>query len=183
MSRIGKKPVSIPQGVTVKAENGLLTVEGKLGKLERPIHQLVEIKVEDSQAQVSPKNNSRLARALWGTFASHIKNMIAGVTEGHQKVLLVEGIGYRVSLEGKKLVLNVGFSHPVEYEIPKEVTISVDKAPKAQAKIIVEGIDKQKVGEIAAKIRAFKKPEPYKGKGIRYIDEQIKLKEGKKAGK
>ena len=178
MSRIGKKPINIPQGVTVKAENGVLSVEGKLGKLERPIHQLVEIKVEDSQAKVSPKNNSRLARALWGTFASHIKNMIAGVTEGHQKVLLVEGIGYRVALEGKKLVLNVGFSHPVEIEVPDDLEVSVEKN-----QITIKGIDKEKVGQFAANVRAVKKPEPYKGKGIRYEGEYIIRKEAKKLAK
>ncbi len=175
MSRIGKKPITIPQGVEVVFSDSILQVKGPKGELRVKVHPLVDIEIKDTEAQVSPKDDSRFANALWGTFASHLKNMIKGVTEGFEKQLVVEGIGYKVDLQGNKIVLNVGFSHPVELEIPADLEVSVDKNT-----IAVKGIDKQKVGQFASEIRAVKKPEPYKGKGIRYSDEVVRRKEGKR---
>ena len=175
MSRIGKKPITIPQGVEVVFSDSILQVKGPKGELRVKVHPLVDIEIKDTEAQVSPKDNSRFANALWGTFASHLKNMIKGVTEGFEKQLVVEGIGYKVDVSGNKIVLNVGFSHPVELEIPADLEVSVDKNT-----IAVKGIDKQKVGQFASEIRAVKKPEPYKGKGIRYSDEVVRRKEGKR---
>lgn len=175
MSRIGKKPITIPQGVEVIFSDSILQVKGPKGELRVKVHPLVDIEIKDTEAQVSPKDDSRFANALWGTFASHLKNMIKGVTEGFEKQLVVEGIGYKVDLQGNKIVLNVGFSHPVELEIPADLEVSVDKNT-----ITVKGIDKQKVGQFASEIRTVKKPEPYKGKGIRYSDEVVRRKEGKR---
>ncbi len=175
MSRIGKKPITIPQGVEVVFSDSILQVKGPKGELRVKVHPLVDIEIKDTEAQVSPKDNSRFANALWGTFASHLKNMIKGVTEGFERQLVVEGIGYKVDVSGNKIVLNVGFSHPVELEIPADLEVSVDKNT-----IAVKGIDKQKVGQFASEIRAVKKPEPYKGKGIRYSDEVVRRKEGKR---
>ena len=178
MSRIGKKEISIPAGVEVKVENGILTVKGPKGELSRPVHELVDIEVNGDSAKVNPKDDSKFARALWGTFASHLKNMIVGVTEGYTKELVVEGVGYRIDLKGKTIELKVGFSHPVEVEAPEGIEVEVD--PKANT-IKISGIDKELVGEFAANVRKVKKPEPYKGKGIRYSDEVIRRKEGKRA--
>jgi len=181
MSRIGKNPILVPSAVNVTIDGLNIKVKGPKWELSYIAPKGVKIEQEDNQIKVSIESDEY--KNYWGLVRTLINNMVEGVTNWFKKELLVIWVGYSAKIQWNKLVLSLGFSHPVEYEIPKEVTISVDKAPKAQAKIIVEGIDKQKVGEIAAKIRAFKKPEPYKGKGIRYIDEQIKLKEGKKAGK
>jgi len=181
MSRIGKNPIQIPSGVEVKVEGNTVKVKWPKGELEYTYPNGVNVAIEDNQVKVSIESDDY--RNFWGLVRTLIANMIEGVTNGFKKELLVIWVGYNAKVQGDTLVLSLGFSHPVEYKIPKEVKISVDKHPKAQAKIIVEGIDKQKVWEIAAKIRAFKKPEPYKGKGIRYIDEVVKLKQGKTAGK
>ncbi|XKT75215.1 MAG: 50S ribosomal protein L6 [Patescibacteria group bacterium UBA2103] len=176
MSRLGKKPVAIPSGTDVKVESGVLTVKGPKGELVKPVHSLVEVSVADSEVTVAPKNNSRLARALWGTFASHVRNMITGVNDEYKKVLILEGVGYRVELAGRTLKLMVGYSHPVEMELPEGVNAEVVKNT-----ITISGADKEKVGQFAAEVRAKKKPEPYKGKGLRYDDEVIRRKQGKKA--
>tara|TARA_B100000745_G_scaffold173343_1_gene113561 strand:+ start:9247 stop:9780 length:534 start_codon:yes stop_codon:yes gene_type:complete len=176
MSRLGKKPVAIPAGTDVKVESGVLSVKGPQGELQKPVHSLVEVSVEGGEATVAPKNNSRLARALWGTFASHVRNMVTGVNENYKKVLILEGVGYRVELAGKTLKLTVGYSHPVEMEVPEGLTVEVVKNA-----ITISGADKEKVGQFAAEVRSKKKPEPYKGKGLRYEDEVIRRKQGKKA--
>lgn len=176
MSRLGKKPVAIPQGTDVKVENGSLIVKGPQGELSKPVHSQVEISVADGNVTIAPKNNSRLARSLWGTFASHVRNMVTGVNEPYKKVLVLEGVGYRVELSGKTLKLTVGYSHPVEMEVPEGITVEVQKNT-----ITISGADKERVGQFAAEVRAKKKPEPYKGKGLRYSDEVIRRKQGKKA--
>ncbi len=180
MSRIGKKEIQIPQGVEVKFSDSVLVVKGPKGELRRRVHEYIDVKIneEEKTAKVEPKNDSKLARALWGTFASHLKNMIQGVTEGFKKELLVEGVGYRVELKGKQIELKVGFSHPVLVDIPEELNVEVDSK---ENKISISGIDKELVGQFAANVRKIKKPEPYKGKGIRYVDEVILRKEGKRA--
>lgn len=178
MSRIGKKAIEIPNGVEVKFQDGVLSVKGPKGELRRKVHEYIDIKIEGNSAQVTPKNDSKLALALWGTFASHLKNMIKGVTEGFEKELVVEGVGYRVEQKGNTIEFKVGFSHPVVVEIPSDLQVEVDS--KANS-VKVSGIDKEKVGQYAADLRAIKKPEPYKGKGIRYKDEVVRRKEGKRA--
>jgi len=179
MSRIGKKPIEIKEGVQVKIEGNLLTVKGPKGELIQKIHPKVKIEEKDGSLNVTVKNpENKTERALWGLFASLINNMIVGVTEGFEKKLEVNGVGYKVALQGDKLVLNVGFSHPVEFTIPKDLQASVEKN-----EITIIGADKQRVGEIAAQIRKIRKPEPYKGKGIKYSDEIIIKKVGKAAAK
>jgi large subunit ribosomal protein L6 len=176
MSRIGKNPIKIPAGTEVSVVSSELIVKGKGGTLKRMIHPAVSIAVANGEVQVSPLNDSRLARALWGTFASHVRNMIAGVNTPFVKKLQIEGIGYRAELAGKQLKLQVGFSHPVLVAIPASITATVEKNI-----ITVSGADKEQVGEFAATVHAIKKPEPYKGKGIRYEGEVVRMKQGKKA--
>ena len=176
MSRIGKNPITIPQKTEVSVVEGMLTVKGPLGSVKRPVHSLVSVVVENGTVTVSPKNTSKLARSLWGTFGSHIKNMIAGVNKKYEKKLSLEGIGYRVELQGKNLKLLVGFSHPVLLPIPEGIDVLVEKNL-----MTVSGIEKDGVGQFSAVIRAVKKPEPYKGKGIRYVGEYVRQKQGKKA--
>ena len=163
MSKIGKQIIAIPAKTEVTSVDGVLTVKGPLGALMKPIHSLVTIAVADGKATVTPANTSKLARSLWGTYASHLKNMVEGVNKKYQKKLTLEGIGYRVELQGKSLKFAVGFSHPVLLPIPAGVDVVVEKNA-----MTVSGIDKEGVGQFAANIRAVKKPEPYKGKGIRY---------------
>jgi len=181
MSRIGKNPVLIPSGVDVNIDGLTIKVKGPKGELVYTAPEGVKIEKEDNQVKVSIESDEY--RNYWGLVRTLISNMVEGVTNWFKKELLVIWVGYNAKVQGNKLILWLGYSHPVEFEIPSYVKISVDKHPKAQALIIIEGIDKQKVWEVAAKIRSFRKPEPYKGKGIRYADEVVKLKEGKKAGK
>jgi len=176
MSRIGKKPIEIPEKTEVSIAEMTVVVKGPLGQLERKLNKFVDVKVEDGKVVVNPVNESLEARAFWGTFASHIRNMIQGVNEEYKKDLIIEGVGFKAAVQGDKLVLNVGFSHPVELQIPEGVKCEVEKE-----NIKISGIDKEKVGHFAAVIRSKKKPEPYKGKGIRYSDEVVRRKEGKKA--
>ncbi len=178
MSRIGKKEIKIPSGVEVKFQDSVLSVKGPKGELRMKVHELVDIKIDGDTAKVEPKDDSKFANALWGTFASHLQNMITGVTEGYSKKLLVEGVGYRVEQKGNKIELKIGFSHPVEVEVPEDLSAEVDSKENS---ITISGIDKQKVGQFAADIRKIKKPEPYKGKGIRFEGEHILRKEGKRA--
>jgi len=177
MSRIGKKPITIPAGTEVKIGTADISVKGKSGTLVRPLHPAVAVKVDGSTVTVEPKGKSRLARALWGTYAAHVRNMIAGVNAPFVKKLQVEGIGYRAEMTGKDIRLQVGFSHPVLVKIPEHLTVAIEKNM-----ITISGADKDKVGQFAADVRSIKKPEPYKGKGIRYEGEVIRMKEGKKAG-
>lgn len=177
MSRIGKRPISIPAGTEVKVDGGAINVKGKAGTLMRPLHPSVAIKVENNEVIVEPAGKSRLAGALWGTYASHVRNMIQGVNAPFVKKLQVEGIGYRAEMQGKHIKLQVGFSHPLLVDIPEGLTVAIEKNM-----ISIAGPDKEKVGQFAADVRAIKKPEPYKGKGIRYEGEVIRMKQGKKAG-
>jgi len=175
MSRIGRMPVQIPAGVEVKLNNNELTVKGPKGTLKQSFHKNMAIKVEGNNIVVSRPNDLKQNKALHGLTRSLIANMVTGVTQGFEKQLEIVGVGYRAQKQGKKLVLNLGFSHPVEIEEPAGITIEVP----AQNKIVVKGIDKQLVGEVAAIIRSKRPPEPYKGKGIRYVDEYVIRKEGK----
>ncbi|MDO8514281.1 MAG: 50S ribosomal protein L6 [bacterium] len=176
MSRIGKNPIKIPAGTDVSIISNEIIVKGKGGTLKRMLHPAISISIENGEALVSPKEKSRLGRALWGTYAAHMRNMIAGVNTPFVKKLQIEGIGYRAELSGKTLKLAIGFSHPVLLSVPAGVTVAVDKNI-----ITVSGADKEQVGEFAASVRAEKKPEPYKGKGIRYEGEVVREKQGKKA--
>lgn len=185
MSRIGKNPVTIPEGVEVQLSGQDLKAKGKLGELSMRIHDEVSIVAEDVANDdgktsklliLAPKSKSRFANQIWPTMRTLVDNTLIGVSEGYQKKLEIHGVGYRANLQGNDLVLALGFSHEVRYTVPEGVKVEVEK----QTGLTVSGIDKQLVGEVSAKIRAFKKPEPYKGKGIRYADEYIIRKEGKK---
>ena len=176
MSRIGKKPIEIPQGVQVQIEGKRVMVKGPKGELSREFADELKIEKNDNHIVVSPRNNSQEAKALWGLTRTLLFNMVAGVTEGYAKKLEIEGIGYRASVEGDSLSLNVGYTHPVKIEAPERITFAVDKNV-----ITVAGINKEDVGETAARIRAARPVEPYKGKGIKYQGEVIRRKLGKKA--
>ncbi|MGI6112589.1 MAG: 50S ribosomal protein L6 [Mahellales bacterium] len=175
MSRIGKLPIQISDNVDVKIDGNNIVVKGPKGELAQQIHKDMKIKLEDKQLFVQRPTDNRVHRSLHGLTRSLINNMIIGVTEGYQKTLELNGVGYRVQKQGKKLVLTIGYSHPVEVEEEDGIEFEVP----APNKIIVKGIDKQKVGAIAANIRDVRPPEPYKGKGIKYSDEVIRRKEGK----
>lgn len=176
MSRLAKNIIKIPANVTVTVADGILKVKGPLGELSKPVHAQVSITVTADGVQVAPKDSVKLSRALSGTFASHLKNMMAGVTTKYTKKLELQGIGYKVELQGKNLKFQVGFSHPVLMALPAGIDVVVEKNI-----ITVTGIDKEAVGQFAANVRAIKKPEPYKGKGIRYEGEYVRQKQGKKA--
>ncbi len=176
MSRLAKRPIAIPAKTEVTVSGGLVMVKGPKGTLQKPIHRMVTIEVGTDGVQVSPKGTSIESRALIGTFASHVKNMINGVNTGFSKKLLVEGVGYKWDVQGKTLNLALGFSHPVKMAIPEGLTVKADKGA-----LDISGFDKELVGQFAADVRAMKKPEPYKGKGIRYDGEVIRRKQGKKA--
>ena len=176
MSRIGRMPIAIPAGVTVEvAENNKVTVKGPKGTLERVLPSEMDIKVEGAEVLVSRPNDLKKMKSLHGLTRTLVNNMITGVTEGYQKVLEVNGVGYRAAKQGKKLTLNLGYSHPVEMEDPE----GIETVMEGQNKIIVKGISKEKVGQYAAEIRDKRRPEPYKGKGIKYADEVIRRKVGK----
>jgi len=174
LSRIGKLPVVIPAGVTITVDSGDVVVKGPKGELTQFITPAVEVKVEDGQVTVHPKDESKTARAQHGLMRALINNMVIGVTKGYEKRLEVNGVGFRVSSNNNELEMALGFSHPVKYKAPEGITVTNEKMT-----IIVSGINKQQVGQVAAEIRALKKPEPYKGKGIKYADEQILRKAGK----
>lgn len=176
MSRIGRMPIAIPAGVTVDiAENNKVSVKGPKGTLERVLPAEMEIKLEDGHIVVTRPNDLKKMKSLHGLTRSLLANMVHGVTEGYEKVLEVNGVGYRAQKQGKKLVLSLGYSHPVEMEDPE----GLESVVEGQNKIIVKGIDKEKVGQYAAEIRDKRRPEPYKGKGIKYADEAIRRKVGK----
>ena len=176
MSRVGKHPVTIPAGVEFAMTDVELTAKGKLGELRAPMPPEVDISVEDSLVWVRPANDGKRAQAMWGTARSVINNMVVGVSEGFSKQLDINGVGYRAAVEGKNLTLQLGYSHDVVYPIPDGVKIDCERPNQ----ITVSGADRQRVGQVAAEIRAFRKPEPYKGKGIKYVDEWVRRKEGKK---
>jgi large subunit ribosomal protein L6 len=180
MSRIGKNPVKIPQGVDVQINGQNVKVKGKLGELALEVNDNVSVGFEDVDGakvlRLKPKNEGSMALKIWPTMCILIKNMMVGVTEGYTKKLEIKGVGYRANLQGQTLVLALGFSHEVRFPVPQGIQIKVDE----QTALTITGIDKQKVGQVAANIRGYKPPEPYKGKGIRYTDEFILRKEGKK---
>ena len=176
MSRVGKNPVTIPQGVTVDVAGGVATVKGKLGTLKLPITKEVEVSVKDGKVWVKPVQEDTRSRVLWGTTRANLRNMVEGVSKGYSKALEINGVGYRAAVQGKNLQLQMGYSHDVLYPIPEGITIKCEK-PTA---VLISGFDKQKVGQVAAEIRAVRPPEPYKGKGIKYDTETILRKEGKK---
>ncbi len=176
MSRIGKRAITIPAGTDVSVVDSEIVVKGKGGTLKRALHPLIQLKVENGTVTVSPKTDNRMARALWGTYAAHVKNMVSGVNTPFIKKLQIEGIGYKAELQGKNLKLMLGFSHPVIVAVPEGVSALVEKNV-----VTVSGADKDAVGQFAASVRALKKPEPYKGKGIRYEGEVVREKQGKKA--
>lgn len=177
MSRIAKKPIPIPQKTEVSYSGGVVSVKGPLGELKKTIRsEEVDLKTENGSVVLSPKKETKTAYSLWGTYASHLKNMLKGVNTPYEKKLIVEGIGFKSEVKGKDIHLALGFSHPVKITIPEGLKVTSDKNI-----ISVSGIDCEKVGEFAAKIRSLKKPEPYKGKGIRYDDEVIRRKQGKKS--
>jgi large subunit ribosomal protein L6 len=175
MSRLGKQPIQIPAGVEVVAGKDLLTVKGPKGTLTRALVSDVTLVVENNQVIVTPKPGSDTAKALWGTFAAHARNMIKGVTEGFVKKLEIEGVGYRAEAQGQKIKLSMGYSHPVELIAPEGVSILVEKSV-----VTISGADIEKVGQFASDVRAVREPEPYKGKGIHYVGEFIIRKQGKK---
>jgi large subunit ribosomal protein L6 len=176
MSRIGKSPVTIPQGVTVEVAGQTLTCKGKLGTLKLPLSNEVTASVADGKVTVKPKSETKRARMHWGTMRATINNMVTGVSKGFTKNLEIEGVGYRAAVQGKNLVLQLGYSHDVTFPIPSEIKITCEKPTS----ITITGADRRQVGQIAAVLRSYRKPEPYKGKGIRYATEQIRRKEGKK---
>ena len=176
MSRIANNPVSIPKGVEITLNGQEVTVKGSKGNLAMTLHDLVGISQEEDRLQLKAVEVSKKSVALAGTFRSLVNNMVVGVSTGFQKELQLQGVGYRAQAQGKKLNLSLGFSHPVVYEVPEGIDIETP----TQTQVIVKGIDKQLVGQVSADIRAFRPPEPYKGKGVRYVDEYVKRKEAKK---
>ncbi len=179
MSRIGKKPIVIPKGVQVTLNGNEVKIKGPNGQLENVFHHNMNIEIKDSEILVKRPDDSKENKALHGLTRALIQNMVDGVTKTYQKTLDIVGVGYRAELKGKNLLLNIGYSHPIYFMPPEGITLQTP----AQTQIIVSGIDKQLVGMVAAKIRSIRKPEPYKGKGIKYSDEQILRKAGKTAGK
>ena len=177
MSRIANIPITIPGGVDVNIVGSLITVKGSKGELSYNIHSLVKVEQKDNELKTSVNNNSKFANALSGTTRALIQNIVTGVSEGFERKLEIVGVGYRAAVSGKVLNLTLGFSHPVEFQIPEGITIETP----SQTEIVIKGFDKQKVGQVAANIRSYRPPEPYKGKGVRYLDERIIRKEAKKA--
>ena len=176
MSRIGKKPVAIPSGVTAKVEGQKVSVKGAKGELSFVVPDDVDVKFENNEIKVDPRNETKRARALWGTSRAQVNNLVVGVTQGFEKKLEITGVGYKAAVAGKNLQLSLGYSHDVNYPIPAGIAIATPKPTE----IMVSGIDKRQVGQVAAEIRAYRGPEPYKGKGVKYADEFIFRKEGKK---
>ena len=176
MSRIGKKPVPIPSGVTANVEGQTVKVKGPKGQLQVVLPDDVTVKMDNGQVKVDPRNETKRARSMWGTSRTLVNNLVTGVTKGYERKLEITGVGYRAALQGKNLQIALGYSHDVIFPIPEGIAIVTPKPTE----ILITGIDKQKVGQVAAEIRAFRPPEPYKGKGVKYSDEYIFRKEGKK---
>lgn len=177
MSRIGKKPISLPNGVEVTVDGQVVTVKGPKGTLSMTVNADMAVKVEDNTLEVERPSESKTHKTIHGTTRALLNNLVVGVSEGFSKKLVMKGVGYRAQLQGKKLVILAGYSHPVEMEVPEGLTVEVPK----NTEMIISGIDKQLVGEFAANIRGVRPPEPYLGKGIRYVDEYVRRKEGKTA--
>jgi large subunit ribosomal protein L6 len=178
MSRVGRKPIPIPSGIDVKVDKSSVSIKGPKGQLKQDFHPRIGIKLDAGNILVSRSSDDKLDRSLHGLTRSIIANMITGVTKGYEKALEISGVGYRAQVQGRSLMLSLGFSHPVEFKLPEGIDAAVDK----QTNITIKGIDKYLVGQVAANIRSLKPPEPYKGKGIKYSDEIVRRKEGK-AGK
>lgn len=176
MSRVGSSAISIPADVTMSHEGGVVVVKGKNGELSAPLHSDVELKVADNLATLSPRRNTREAKALWGTMRASVSNMVVGVSEGFTRKLEINGVGYRAAMQGNRLVLNLGYSHPVEMEVPQGLSVNVEN----NTSVTITGANKQLLGQFAAEVRAKRPPEPFKGKGVKYADEYIVRKEGKK---
>jgi large subunit ribosomal protein L6 len=176
MSRVGKKPVELPKGVEVTASASAVKVKGPKGELNLSLSHHVEVKVADGKAQVLTRSAARAAKTVSGTTRALLANMVSGVTKGFERKLELVGVGYRAQAQGKKLNLTLGFSHPVVFPVPDGITVETP----SQTEIVIKGIDQQKVGQVAAEIRRYRAPEPYKGKGVRYVGEQVVLKEAKK---
>ena len=176
MSRVGSIAITIPADVTMSHEGGVVVVKGKNGELSAPLHSDVELKVADNLATLSPRRNTREAKALWGTMRASVSNMVVGVSEGFTRKLEINGVGYRAAMQGNKLVLNLGYSHPVEMDVPQGLSVNVEN----NTSVTITGADKQLLGQFAAEVRAKRPPEPFKGKGVKYADEYIVRKEGKK---
>jgi len=176
MSRIGKKPVGVPEGVTATVEGQTVTAKGPKGELQFVVNSEVLVKMEDGAIQVDPRDETKDARSKWGMSRTMVSNILTGVKDGFEKKLEINGVGYRAAMQGTDIQLSLGFSHEVVYKVPEGVTVACPKPTE----IVVTGIDKQKVGQVAAEIRSYRPPEPYKGKGVKYADETIFRKEGKK---
>ena len=176
MSRVGSKEITIPDTVKVNMQDGIFMAEGPMGKLESPLNEDIEVNIEENIIKMKPKSDNKSLLPFWGLQRNIVNNIIVGVSEGFSKKLEMNGVGYRATLKGKVLELMLGFSHPINYDIPEDISVSVDK----QNNIEIKGSNKQLVGQTAAEIRSFRGPEPYKGKGIKYADEYINRKEGKK---
>lgn len=176
MSRLGTKPIAIPDGVTVEKMDGELSVKGPKGALTMPLHEKVKVAVADGAISLAPAETTKFARSLWGTLHSQVRSLIKGVTEGFEKKLEINGVGFRASMKGKALNLQLGYSHEIDYPVPEGIKVECPD----QVTVVVSGVDKQKVGQVAAEIKSFRRPEPYKGKGIKYSGEYVYRKEGKK---
>ena len=176
MSRVASNPILLPDGVELKVEGKRVTASGKMGELSYTVHKLVRLVEEEIGITFMPEDESKEAKALSGTMRALLYNMVVGVSEGFQKKLELQGVGYRAQASGKKLTLQLGFSHPVEYEVPEGINL---EAP-SQTEVVISGRDKQQVGQVCAEIRSFRPPEPYKGKGVRYSGERVRRKEAKK---
>ncbi len=176
MSRVAKQPVALPQGVEFNVGDDMIAIKGPKGSLSLAVHASVAVSQEENEVKVKARDDQSSSIAIAGTLRSLIANMVTGVTDGFERKLQLVGIGYRAQAQGNQLNLTLGFSHPVNYRVPKDITIETP----SQTEIVVTGIDKQKVGQVAAEIRAYRPPEPYKGKGVRYSDERVILKEAKK---
>jgi len=178
MSRVGKNPVEIPSGVEVSIVDGILTAKGKLGEETVPLTDVVDVTMEENKVSVKPRDESKQSRSMWGTTRSLVQNAVTGVSEGFTKKLEIIGVGYRAQMQGKTLNLQLGYSHDIPYPVPEGITIALE-GDRGNV-IAVTGPNKQQVGQVASEIRGFRKPEPYKGKGVRYSDEYVLRKEGKK---
>ena len=176
MSRIANNPIALPSGVEIKLDGQRISVKGGKGSMELDVHADVEVKQEDNVLTFSARSASKQARALSGTMRALVNNMVVGVSDGFERRLQLQGVGYRAQAQGKKLNLQLGFSHPVEYDLPEGVSAETP----SQTEIVISGVDNQLVGQVSAEIRAFRPPEPYKGKGVRYLDERVRRKEAKK---
>jgi large subunit ribosomal protein L6 len=175
MSRIGKRPIIVPNGVEIQFDGEILTVIGPKGELRRSIHPSVDVKIDDAQISLSISDGSKESRSLFGLFRTLISNMVVGVTNGFQRTLEINGVGYKAELSGDHLVLNLGYSNPITYDVPQGITMQLEQ----RNRIVLRGIDKELLGSTAAEIRALRAPEPYKGKGVKYLEERIRRKAGK----